>query len=436
MTWGNRLRWGFLCGSFGLLATGCQGGPAAGFGGRVPGPMVADNTTNIEYGQLNRNLSETNVVTGLTPAGMLVARGQLPDPAPPQPFKPATAIKTPLALPSPQTDLLPKGNPLLPVSNTVGAQQAAALLDGSEVRVKVRAWVNGRPIFNDELMQMVGPSLRDVVKMPEPQRTEKVTEMFSTSLDHLVDQEVLYQDAVKMLQKANPRALDKLKELVGQDYDKQVIKMRDGGVPDEYIRATAHVNRRMLERNLISQEYARNQIMGHISEQITLDAVQTYYKDHLTEFQNADKVQWQDVFIAVGPKYPTPADVRRFADDLIAKCRTTDDFAKLLTYDDGDSKFRGGEGFGQVRGKIQPPELEPILFQMKEGQIGPVVELPTGVHIFRLLKREHAGQLPLTDQIQRTIRRKLENEVAEREIRQLVRDLRARSVIRIVSEGN
>ena len=416
MTWGNRLRWGFLCGSIGLLATGCQGGPAAGFGGRVPGPMVA---------------------VGAEPDAPSVIRAQLPDPTPPQPFNPATALKTPLSLPSPQTDLLPKkGNPLLQVSNPVDAKQAAALLDGSVERVKVRAWVNGRPIFNDELMQMVGPSLRDVVKMPEPQRTEKVTEMFSTALDHLVDQEVLYQDAVKMLQKANPRALDKLKELVGQDYEKQVTKMRDGGVPDEYIRATAHVNRRMLERNLISQEFARNQIQGEISGRITMEAVQTYYKDHLTEFQNADKVQWQDVFIAVGPKYPTPVDVRRFAEDLIAKCRTTDDFAKLLTYDDGDSKFRGGEGFGQVRGKIQPPELEPILFQLKEGQIGPAVELPTGVHIFRLLKREHAGQLPLSDQIQKTIRRKLENELAEREIRQLVRDLRARSVIRIVSEGN
>jgi peptidyl-prolyl cis-trans isomerase SurA len=415
MTWSSRLRWGFLFGSIGLLSPGCQGGPTAGFGGRVPGPMVA---------------------MGTEPDAPSVIRAQLPDPSPPQAFKPATALKTPLALPSPQTDLLPKGNPLLPVSNTVGAQQAAALLDGSEVRVKIRAWVNGRPIFNDELMQMVGPSLRDVVKMPEPQRTEKVTEMFSTALDHLVDQEVLYQDAVKMLQKANPRALDKLKELVGQDYDKQVTKMHDDGVPDEYIRATAHVNRRMLERNLISMEYAQNRVDSYIKQQITLDQIQTYYKEHLTEFQNADKVQWQDVFIAVGPKYPTPADVRRLAEDLIAKCRNADDFAKLLTYDDGDSKFRGGEGFGQVRGKIRPPEIEPILFQLKEGQIGPVVELPTGVHLFRVLKREYAGQLPLNEQTQKAIRRKLENVVREREIRQLVRDLRARSVIRIVSEGN
>src|SRR5882724_9508506 len=103
MTWGNRLRWGFLCGSIGLLATGCQGGPTAGFGGRVPGPMVADNAPEVEPGLRNRNNAGGGVVTGLTPAGTLVARGQLPEPTPPQPFNPATAVKTPLALPSPQT---------------------------------------------------------------------------------------------------------------------------------------------------------------------------------------------------------------------------------------------------------------------------------------------------------------------------------------------
>src|SRR6202023_1840071 len=137
-----------------------EGGPTAGFGGRVPGPLVA---------------------MGTEPDAPSVIRAQLSDPTPPQPFKPATALKTPLALPSLQNDLLPKGNPLLPVSNTVGAQQAAALLDGSEVRVKIRAWVNGRPIFNDELMQMVRPAVHDLIKMPEPQRSEKIAEVFTTA---------------------------------------------------------------------------------------------------------------------------------------------------------------------------------------------------------------------------------------------------------------
>jgi len=84
-------------------------------------------------------------------------------------------------------------------------------------------------------MQIVRPAVHDLMKMPEPQRSEKIAEAFSTALEHLVDQEVMYQDAIKKLEKGNKSALDKLKELVEQDYEKQVKKMREGGVPEEYI---------------------------------------------------------------------------------------------------------------------------------------------------------------------------------------------------------
>jgi hypothetical protein len=181
---------------------------------------------------------------------------------------------------------------------------------------------------------------------------------------------------------------------------------------------------------------------------VTLEEVKEYYETHQSEFRTEDKVQWQDAFIAVGPKHPTPADVRRYAEGLIAQCMTVDDFGKVLELDVGDSKFRNHDGFGQrlytfnpktekyeFPGEIRPPELAPHLAQLREGQIGPVVEFTTGVHVFRVLKREHAGQQPLNDQVQKQIRRKLENEIAEREVRQLVRDLRSRSVIRIVREG-
>lgn len=450
MAWGSRILGGILVGALGLVLSGCQTGTTANIGGPVPGAMSAANDSAVEPDPIKRHFAVADVVSGLTPAGTLVpeaptgpapggtllARAQLPDPAPPQPFNSANATKTPLPLPPAPSNLLPNGNPLLQISSTIGAQQAAALIDGSQVRVKIRAWVNGQPIFHDELLQVVGPSLQQIVKMPEPQRSEKVAQIVNAALEQLVDQEVMYQDAIKKLEKVNKSALDKLKEYVDQDYEKQVKKMREGGVPDEYIAAAAHVARRMLERRLISEEYARNRIMGGIKSQVTLDRIQAYYKDHLSEFEATDKVQWQDVFIAVGPKYPTPADARRAAEDLIARCRTPEDFAKLLPYDDGDSKLRGGAGLGERRGEIRPAELEPMLLQLKEGQIGPVFELPTGVHIYRVVKREYAGQVPLNAQTQKAIQRKLENQLAEREIRQLVRELRERSVICIIREGN
>src|SRR5437667_9251042 len=93
--------------AIGLLLTGCTGGPASSLGARTPGGLMAD----------------------LGPEQPTTMRAQLPEPPPPQPFKPAGAIKEPWSLPPVRTDLLPSGNPALPGASPIGVQQASALIE-------------------------------------------------------------------------------------------------------------------------------------------------------------------------------------------------------------------------------------------------------------------------------------------------------------------
>src|SRR5207253_8058511 len=60
-----------------------------------------------------------------------------------------------------------------------GPQQVSYANRG-QVRVRVRAWVNGRPIFEDEVMQAAGPEMRRVYALPDSQRGEKMAELFNT----------------------------------------------------------------------------------------------------------------------------------------------------------------------------------------------------------------------------------------------------------------
>src|SRR5262249_37152890 len=137
--------------------------------------------------------------------------------------------------------------------------------------------------------------------------------------------------------------------------------------------------------------------------------------------------KWQDIFVAVGAKHPTHADARRFAESLAQRARAGEDFARLAKqFDEGTSAFNDGLGYGQRRGEIKPPEVEPHLFALKDGQIGPVVEISTGYHIIRLVKREYAGQLPLNDKVQTQIRTRLRNEMANRMYKHLLKELRER----------
>jgi peptidyl-prolyl cis-trans isomerase SurA len=145
-----------------------------------------------------------------------------------------------------------------------------------------------------------------------------------------------------------------------------------------------------------------------------------------------DSVDWQDIFIDAN-KYPSRESARRFADQILMRARNGEDFVKLAKFDNGSSSYQNAEGLGHKRGEVNPTEVEPILFQMHDGEIGPLVELPTGFHIVRLVKRQYAGQLTLDEKTQTEIRRKLQAETFDREAKKLIEELRSKASIEIAS---
>lgn len=309
---------------------------------------------------------------------------------------------------------------------------------GSGNRVKVRAWVNGKPIFDEDIYAIIYPVLNQFQGLPEPERSKRQNEIFKTVLEQFIDRELLYQDAIKKIEAANPKALKKIKELAKKEFEKEVQKKRrDAKITEETFLEVLQRQgmsmaswERMEERKFIANEYLISRIHAHLkpSREELLD----YYQTHLNEFKRLDMVQWQDIFVASGtPKHPTPEDARRRAEELAYRLKNGEPFANLLSYDDGLSHLRQGEGFGRRRGEIQPPELEKYLFAMRDGETSPPIEISTGYHIVRMVKRDYAGQTPFNEEIQRLITNKLRNETFEREAKRILYDLRSRSIIEI-----
>ena len=152
----------------------------------------------------------------------------------------------------------------------------------------------------------------------------------------------------------------------------------------------------------------------------------------------------------MGPEQASLAAARRHAEGLIAGCRTEDDFKKLIGEQEkqGDTKvaitgsldavriqvLKPGDGRGSRRGEITPAELEPVLFKLKDGEIGPIVESAEGVHIVRMIKHHPGGLVPLDDEVRTQIRNRLRYQDFESERQILIRDLRSQATIRIENE--
>jgi hypothetical protein len=341
---------------------------------------------------------------------------------------------------SPTQDMQDREKPR--ISRSQAPPPAAPALAPDAKVVKVLAWVNGKPIFDDDLVQAFGPQVFRVLALPPTERAKTLAGI----LNQMIDQELLYQDAIHKLESADPKGktLKKLKKIAKEEFDKHVRRLMEKMSKDlkrevseeefqEQLRAqgvTMEAMERFSERKFFATEYLRSRVFPQI-QMIGHQDVLEYYNQHKNQFQRVDSVKWQDLFIAIGPKHPTREEARSFAEDIVARLKRGEEFKDFLQFDEGDSHLRQGEGIGKRREEIRPPELAEELFKLGDNEVGPIVELPTGFHVFRVVKREHAGQIPFDVETQKTIGGTLKNEIAERETKRLVSDLRSRAVVEI-----
>jgi hypothetical protein len=263
-------------------------------------------------------------------------------------------------------------------------------------------------------------------------------QVLERALENLIEREVILAEIFAKLGgggKGGEKVLEKLRETATKEFNKQVrlMKKQAGCKTDEQFKEilrqrgqTMDGMKRQFERTLMATEYMRYLVLERAQKYGLADAWE-YYQQHSTEFQNQDGVQWQDIFISA-VQHGGLEEARRLAMGILAQARAGGDFKKLAELDEGDSKFRSGEGYGKRRGEIKPAEAEAPLFQMRDGEVR-LVELASGIHIIKLVKREFAGPMPFDDKTQKFILNKLKNEAAEREWKKIIKDLKAKAVI-------
>jgi peptidyl-prolyl cis-trans isomerase SurA len=311
----------------------------------------------------------------------------------------------------------------------------------AETSVRIRATVNGVAILDDEVREAVYPLLVEASKLPTADRAAKQREILEGELRHLIEREVVLQDAFAKL-KERPVVLEKFKEAAGKEFDKKIRDMRSRYKikTDEEFKAWLQMQgvtvdgvRRKMEREFMAQEYMRSRVADAL-ERVSHQQIEEYYKQHPEEFQIQDSVVWNDIFIDAA-KFPNRDAARQLAESIIAKARAGEDFLKLVNqFDNGDSSYRNGEGYGHRRGEIKPPEAEAILFKMEQsGEIGPLIELAYGFHVIRLVQREYAGLRPFDAKTQLAVLNKLKYEAFERESKKVLAELKRKATIEVSS---
>ena len=305
---------------------------------------------------------------------------------------------------------------------------------------RIIATVNSEAILEEEVRSTTFQQLVAIKELPEPDRRQKTNDIINAALTQIVEREIVLQDMKARLKEKGEKILQKLKEAAEKEFDRQVLRaMRESGHFkteedfQDYFRAqgmSLDMVRRQWERSFMAMEYLRNVIVDKSNSHGSNIELREYYDKHPEEYKVDDNVVWQDLFIDAS-RHPTREAARAHAQALADRARKGEDFVALASkYDNGySSQRKDAEGIGRRFNEIRPPEAAPVLFRLRDGEIGSLIELPTGFHIVRIVKREVAGLLPFDEKVQKQIREKIRNEVGQREMKRFVAELKRKAII-------
>jgi hypothetical protein len=330
----------------------------------------------------------------------------------------------------------PTGNPptIVPVTGNTIDSKANSPLQG-DAQVRIVATIGTTPIYEREVREAVYQRLPEIINLTAADRKAKEKEMFNEELRRIIERELILDELFAVLtQKKQTNALSQLKDGAAKDAEQRIrdIQKRAKIPTEDELRfflqsqgLTVTGVKRHFERSFMMSAYLGERLRPKVNS-ISLVDIRDYYEEHGDEFKTNDRVKWQDMFVRVD-RFRSKEDAKKYADWLLNRVIQGDDFAKLAAeYDQGDSKLRGGFGFGEERGKIFPPELEAPVFSMKQGQ-ATLIDFESGYHIIHIAERTVAGKRPFDEQVQLEIRRKLQSLVNDREYKKIVDTLWRRS---------
>jgi parvulin-like peptidyl-prolyl isomerase len=299
-----------------------------------------------------------------------------------------------------------------------------------DTQVRIVASIGNTPIYESEVREAVYQRLGEFVRGGSTD-VQKEKAIFREELRRLIERELVLDEMTAVLTaRKQTVGLTKLREAAVKEADqriKEFKKERGVGTDDEF-RALLRIQgltlsgiRRQIERGFMMQAYLQEKFSDRM-KWISLESIREYYDTHADEFKAEDNVKWQDLFVLT-EKFPSIDAAKLYAQTMVNRATKGEDFGKLAKeFSQGDSASRDGAGIGEKRGEIFPPELEPTIMAMKQGQIQ-IVESGAGFHIIRIAERTYAGRKPFDDKLQADIRRKVQNQIYDREVKRLVETL-------------
>ena len=176
------------------------------------------------------------------------------------------------------------------------------------------------------------------------------------------------------------------------------------------------------EDSLVIAKFLQNQLSDQLKES-ELELMQ-FYKENIENFKTPEQVEARHIL------HRTLEE----AEDTLSKLKNGEDFAQLAEQYSIDlpNALKGGEMGRIKRGDILP-ELEKVLFDLREGQISGVIPTRFGYHILTVDKIIPAKTRPFA-QVKDEIRKAVFRQKRDKAFEEMVTKLEKKAHIEIIEE--
>jgi peptidyl-prolyl cis-trans isomerase C len=198
-------------------------------------------------------------------------------------------------------------------------------------------------------------------------------------------------------------------------------ELRDAGITD------AERARFERERVLIGR-FVETKIAPTVS--VSEQETKRYYTEHPGEFHHADEVHLWMIMIPVPPGSPPGVDAqaRKRAEAALARLKAGEEFSKVAADVSHDDSTAHAGLVGWVHRGLLLPELDPVIFALRPGDISGVVRSLRGYHVM-MSDGHRAPGVYAFDEIRTRLEQALRGRKIDEAMAALVKQRRAKAVI-------
>ena len=260
---------------------------------------------------------------------------------------------------------------------------------GAEVVDKIEVIVNDEMITRREIDRLLTPIYEKYKTMYYGENLlAKTSEARQRIIEQLIEDRLIYSEAKKLNISVDDKDIE----------EKIQVAMNKVGSKEEFEKALASQQITIKELRIRYKEQAmsRRAIEQRVGSRVTVTPIEieNYYEKNSDQFSQPEEVLVRNIMIR--PE-DNPARAAKLAGEISKRLKEGCDFGGLAKiYSQGPAAEEGGL-MGYVKRGDLMPEIEDVIFKLKEGEVSGVVQTAVGYYIFKAEEKKPAKVRSLKD---------------------------------------